>query len=216
MARLKTEPTVDEIIATLNHSNLPTLVIEGNDDVIIFRRLEEQAPNLTLSVLPVGGRASVLALYDRKGEIRSGQSLAFVADLDLWVFSGKPKEYHSTDLIFTEGYSIENDAFRDVDCEKLLVHSEKHAFREEVKIFAEWYALAVSRCSNESTVLDIHEPHLELSKGARTPYSTATSGTVSERPLRQDRIRLRKANQRKITIRAVPETNARNESGPSQ
>ena len=107
-------------------------------------------------MLPVGGRQNLLALYERQAEIRSGQKLAFVADLDLWVFSNVPTEYVSSNLIFTNGYSIENDAFRDVDCERLLVPVEKQAFLDEMKIFAEWYALAVSRCSGGGVLLDIH------------------------------------------------------------
>src|SRR3954454_18034262 len=157
MARHKTgaEPTVDELIATLNHSNLPTLIIEGKDDLIIFRRLEERCKNLTLSVLPVGGRKQVLALFERLPEIRLAQAIAFVADLDLWVFSGVPIQYLSDKLFFTDGYSIENDAFRDVDCERLLMPREKEIFLDEMKSFAEWYALAVSR-SVVGELFDIH------------------------------------------------------------
>lgn len=139
------ELTIDEWIATLNHSSLPTLVIEGKEDAIIFRRLEEQSENLELSVLPVGGRNMVLALFDRLADINSEQAIAFVADRDLYVFSNIPPEYDSASLIFTDGYSIENDAFRDIDCEKILDAAEKQTFLDELKEFSRWYALAVSR-----------------------------------------------------------------------
>ncbi|UPJ25887.1 DUF4435 domain-containing protein [Bradyrhizobium sp. CW1] len=155
----KAEPTIDEVIATLNHSSLPTLVIEGTDDIIIFRRLEEQSENLTLSVLPVGGRKTVLALFDRLAEIKSEQAIAFVADRDLYVFTAIPAEYTADNLIFTEGYSIENDAFRDIDCERLLDATERQTFIDEMKRFSHWYALAVSRAgaklkTHPSRILD--------------------------------------------------------------
>src|SRR3954451_22189130 len=96
------ELTIDEWIATLNHSSLPTLVIEGKDDAIIFRKLEEQAENLQLSVLPVGGRNMVLALFDRLADIKSEQAVVFVADRDLYVFSNVPAKYASDSMIFTD------------------------------------------------------------------------------------------------------------------
>src|SRR5262245_47043329 len=43
------------------------------------------------------------------------------------------------------GYSIENDAYRDVDCERLLSAAEKQSLYDEVRVFCYWYALAVSR-----------------------------------------------------------------------
>jgi hypothetical protein len=133
------------LVATLNHSTLPTLVVEGDDDVIVFRRLENSAPNLALSVLPVGGRDQVFAIYGRRTEIRGKQKLAFVADLDLWVFSNVPQQYVSNDLLFTDGYSIENDAFRDGLCHELLLRAERADFERDLEIFSEWFALAVSR-----------------------------------------------------------------------
>jgi hypothetical protein len=164
----RVEPTIEELIATLSHSSLPTLIIEGKDDLIIFRRLEEQADNLSLSVLPVGGRTQVLTLFERLSEVRSGQPIAFIADLDLWVFSGVPTEYRSDKLLFTDGYSIENDAFRDIDCERLLFAREKQAFYDEMKIFAEWYALAVSRSSHIGRMVDVHPNRILNFESERT------------------------------------------------
>jgi hypothetical protein len=148
--------TTDEFLATLNHSILPTIVVEGDEDVIIFRRLESAFPNLTLSVLPVGGRSQVFAIYNRRGEIRGSQKLVFVADLDLWVFSNVPPEYVSDNLLFTDGYSIENDVFRDCCCEALLKGEERARFAQDVEVFSEWFALAVSR----GLEVAVHPNHL--------------------------------------------------------
>ena len=169
----KAELTVDELIATLNHTHLPTLVIEGKDDIIIFRRLEEQSANLTLSVLPVGGRDKVLAVFKRLAEITSGQAIAFVADKDMYVYSTVPAKYAAGNLIFTDGYSIENDAFRDIDCEKLLTAGEKQEFAAEMRIFAHWYALSVSRSGAE---IDAHPNRLLNDANERARMTTLNPG----------------------------------------
>lgn len=174
VAKQKTEPTIEELISTLNHSSLPTLVIEGKDDLIIFRRLEEQSENLSLSVLPVGGRNNVLALFDRLSEIRSNAQIAFVADLDLWVFSQIPPQYQSDKLIFTNGYSIENDAFRDANCISLLLDQEKQTFLQEVNIFVEWFALTVSRSPNFRE-LDVHPNRILDDDNERTRLMTTNA-----------------------------------------
>jgi hypothetical protein len=134
--------TVDELIATLNHSSLPTLVVEGGDDLIVFRRLEDRSQNLKLSVLPVKGRSRVLSLFDRKSEIRNPKVM-FAADRDLWVISTLPTRYQSSDLLLTKGYSIENDAYEDAEAQSLLTNSELNKFQTELEMFVRWYALAI-------------------------------------------------------------------------
>lgn len=137
--------TVDELIATLNHSALPTLVVEGGDDLIVFRRLEDRSQNLKLSVLPGKGRDRVLALFDRKTEIKNPKVI-FAVDRDLWVMmSTLPAQYLSSELLVTKGYSIENDAYEDSQAERLLTNDELAKFRAELQIFVRWYALALSR-----------------------------------------------------------------------
>jgi hypothetical protein len=136
--------TVDEIVATLKHSDMPTLVVEGDDDVIVFRRLEEGTENLRLSVLQVGGRKALLQIFARIDEI-GNKKLFFIADLDLWVLSGVPAEYLSNKLTFTEGYALENDAFHDTEYDKLLYPEERAIYETELSCFLRWYSLAVSR-----------------------------------------------------------------------
>ena len=66
---------------------------------------------------PVGGRETLLAVYKRRNEF-AHLPVAFVADRDLWLFSGIPPDY--PDIIWTEGYSIENDLYADANLENLL------------------------------------------------------------------------------------------------
>lgn len=168
--------TTDEILATLNHSSLPTLVVEGDEDVIIFRRLENSTPDLSLSVLPVGGRSQVFALFERRGEIRGKQEIAFVADQDLWVLSNVPQEYISDKLIFTDGYSIENDAFRDGNYRDLLYGAERTRFAADLENFSRWFALAAARNIKDGDPIDIHANHILDNEGQRETMMVLKEG----------------------------------------
>lgn len=99
---------VDEIIATINHSSLPTLLVEGKDDFEIYRWIEEKITDLDIEVLPCQGRKNLLKIYDRRNEIEN-KHILFLADKDMWLFDGVPPQY--SDIIFTDGYSIENDIY---------------------------------------------------------------------------------------------------------
>ncbi|WP_175692724.1 hypothetical protein [Burkholderia ambifaria] len=145
----KPVPTVDELISTIKHSSLPTVVLEGDDDVIALRCMEEEYYDIGLSVLPAGGRNNVLKIFDRRSEFAT-QAVAFVADKDTWVMSSIPDQYVDDDLIFTSGYSIENDVYVDGDVERLMSLPERQRFKAELEVFARWYALAVNRCLNNT------------------------------------------------------------------
>ena len=109
--------TVEELVATLRNSDLPTVIVEGQDDMRIYRWVEERLGSRTANVLPTGGRPNLLSVYERRREFLD-LPVAFVADQDMWLFSGIPTEYGG--VIWTEGYSIENDLYADADLEKLL------------------------------------------------------------------------------------------------
>lgn len=153
--------TVDEMVATLKRSFLPTVIIEGKDDVIIFRRLEEVDVHLGLSIFPVGGRKNVLEIFDRKEEFLNSGKIAFIADRDMWVIETIPEKYISNDLLFTHGYSIENDVYVDGSLENLLFGDEKKLFFSELSKFVHWYALALSRLlKGEDSEISLHPNHL--------------------------------------------------------
>jgi len=149
--------TVDELFATLSHSFLPTVVVEGNDDLIVFRRLEQEFASVDLSVFPVGGRENVLGLFDKKAMLPNEHNFAFIADLDSWIVTGVPTKYQSDRLLFTTGYSIENDIIVDGALEDYFSKEERHKFSQELSVFTDWYALAFSRFLNDSTQsFDLH------------------------------------------------------------
>lgn len=150
-------PTIDEVISTINHSSLPVVFIEGKDDAIVFRNLERQFSDLYLSIFPLGGRDRVLQLYARRDEITGIGRFCFIADRDTWVYSGVPDEYIDPLLIFTSGYSIENDIYIDGELENLLSSAELSKFSDELKRFLRWYALALSRhLANNDLGIDDH------------------------------------------------------------
>lgn len=104
----KSLPTVDEIINTLKRSYIPTILIEGTDDVFVYRWLKSKLDASLVSLQACGGRNNLFSIFDRKAEF-SGKNVIFVADKDFYKFDGVPAERSS--IIYTSGYCIENDIF---------------------------------------------------------------------------------------------------------
>jgi hypothetical protein len=137
--------STDEIIATIARSEFPSLVTEGEDDVIVLRRLEEEFADIGLTLIPAGGRNAVIQVFERRHTLPPDKVL-FIADRDLWVISGVPANFVSAQLVLTDGYSIENDMFRDGELLDLLGTADRAAFMIEVKVVCRWFALMASRC----------------------------------------------------------------------
>jgi len=157
----KAQPTVDEIIALLKKTDLPTVVCEGSDDLIVYRRFEEHLSHIGVSILPAGGRENVLEVFERRGEIPTSVRLAFIADRDTWVNTEIPTAYVAPALCLTSGYSIENDVIADGNLEGLLVGSEVTSYKAELEEFLDWYALALSRhLANPSDSISNHPDHV--------------------------------------------------------
>lgn len=141
----KRKLSADEVISALNHSSLPTLVSEGDTDAVVLRRLESQLGSGRVSVMPVGGRSCVLKVFRRRSELKPHIKVGFIADKDTWVYHSIPAEYIASEILFTDGYSIENDLYRDGDLERLLTDVEAKRFSEELEKFVAWYALQLNR-----------------------------------------------------------------------
>jgi len=157
----KVELTVDEAIALLSKTSLPTLIVEGRDDVIVYRNLEQQLADLGVSVFPVGGRLKVLEVFRRRAEIKSQVKLAFIADQDTWVVTGVPSQFLDPMMIYTAGYSVENDVYVDGELWKLLSGSEDQKFRSELLAFNQWYALALTRhLADPGNPIALHPDHV--------------------------------------------------------
>jgi hypothetical protein len=129
----------EELINTLNHSSLATVLVEGSTDVSVYRYLEREFENagIKVDVLPCGGRGNLLKVFDRRGEI-TRNVVVFLADRDSWVFTGVPPQY--ADIVFTAGYSIENDLIAGGDLETLLDTAERATYDLIIRGLCEWFA----------------------------------------------------------------------------
>ena len=183
----KSALTESELISTLQHSSLPTLLTEGRDDLILLRRFEDLFTDAGLSVLPAGGREIVLKTFARRGEISAEKTLLFLADVDTWIHSGLPREYLHPLLLFTDGYSIENDLYRDGELERLLLPKERLAFLDELDRFLSWYALALSRHLKDLSVqIGVHPNALFASDEHYTSSCNLIAGEVYPTELRDE------------------------------
>ncbi|MDE0143995.1 MAG: DUF4435 domain-containing protein [Caldilineaceae bacterium] len=133
-------PTVEELVAALRHSSLPTVLVEGPEDIRIYRWVEARLGSRTANVLPTGGRENLLSIYMKRHEF-ADLPVAFVADRDMWLFSGIPPNYD--EVIWTEGYSVENDLYAGAELENLLDAEEAQAQQQLLDAIAEWFAFEV-------------------------------------------------------------------------
>ncbi len=134
---MKPQLSVDEAVATICKSTLTTVITEGRDDYIVYRKIEERLQEFSLSFFPVGGRDAVLQVWQKVKA--QGKSIIAIVDKDQWLYAGVPNEYVSDDLIVTDGYSLENDIFRDGKIENLLTAAERTEFLSHIDQVCEWY-----------------------------------------------------------------------------
>lgn len=131
--------TVDELIGMLNHSSYPTILVEGIDDVRWYRCFEQEFYG-NAKVFQVGGRSVLFNLYERHHEIIS--NVVYLADRDMYVFGRTPEMYRN--IIFTKGYSIENDLLKgSVVVQTLLGSKDKARLNRLLPPLAKWFAFCV-------------------------------------------------------------------------
>lgn len=146
--------TVDRLVGVLRSSHKPNIVVEGNDDVIIYRELTKRIGILEVILRPSGGRDNLLKVYERRSEF-GHIPVAFIADQDMWLFSGIEPGYD--DVIWTSGYSIENDLYSDADLEHLLDENDTAKHQQILDSISTWFAFAVEEyLAGNSPELDLH------------------------------------------------------------
>ena len=109
----------------------------------IYRWVEERIGSQKANVQPTGGRENLLSIYAKRHEF-ADLPVAFVADRDMWLFSEIPSDYR--ELIWTEGYSIENDLYAGADLETLLEAEEAQEHQQVLDTIVEWFAFEVEEC----------------------------------------------------------------------
>jgi len=149
MAKKESPLTPEILIATLKRSNLKTVLIEGKDDLLIYKKIESELEDLDINILPCNGRTALLEVFKNKSDIDS--ELLFICDADLWVFDNKAPI--SDDLIVTEGYSIENELYQDGSTilNKLLSANEIISKNLMLSNICEWFAYEVEKYLNCQT-----------------------------------------------------------------
>lgn len=138
----KSLPTVNELVNTLKKSFIPTILIEGNDDVYVYRYLKSRLNTSLVSLQVCGGRPSLMSIYERRNEF-VGKNIIFVADRDSYRFEEIPEA--QSGIIFTSGYCIENDIFAGSNILTLL--DEEDACEHNVlrEIIGKWFSFEVDR-----------------------------------------------------------------------
>ena len=150
--------TPEEIVQILCRSQLPTVLVEGRDDMSVYRWLESCGAIGNVDVMQCGGRTALMTVYQRRNEF-SHIPCAFLADRDLWLFSRVPEEYR--EIVLTRGYSIENDLLDGSCVHSLLDPPERTEFNSLANCLAEWFAFEVEQFRRlEDYQLDLHPNYL--------------------------------------------------------
>jgi len=186
---LSNDITVNEALATLQRSSLPTIVIEGRDDLLVYRKFEARFSACGLSVFPAGGRNKLLEIFARRNEVPGQLKLLFIADQDVWVNTGIPPEFVESSLLFTSGFSIENDIFMDGQLARLMDLEDRRRFDRDMAEFVEWYTLALRRhllddqngiSNHPNQVLDPHSRPTLLALDEGEAYPTELRDAILE------------------------------------
>lgn len=168
----------EELVQALRRSHLPTIVVEGRDDMLVYRWLENQ-PTSNIDILPCGGRSILLQVFLRRTEF-AHLPCAFVADKDMWLFASIPQDYQ--DIIFTEGYSIENDLLDGSSIPQLLSESEKGEFCELCELLSLWFAFEVEQeMQGLDSNVSLH-PNQLVPRGSKAIDHTALSPRTFKEP----------------------------------
>lgn len=148
--------TVGEIVSLLQKTALPTILVEGVDDMRRYRWLED-ALSGDVSVMQTGGRDALFEIYKHRHSFHI--PVVFVADRDMLYFSGIPEEYN--EIVFTSGYSIENDILYDSAVERLFSSEEADVLHLIESELSKWYAFEVGKyLANEEYVVNYHVARL--------------------------------------------------------
>ncbi|SIR42760.1 DUF4435 domain-containing protein [Maribacter ulvicola] len=150
--------SVDEIVETLKRSSLTTVLVEGKDDVMVYRWIEDEIGIVNASFFPCGGRDKLLQVFERRDEFPDIRTI-FVADKDAFVYVNPPDDY--AEILWTNGYSIENDLYYGRQIESLLSNDEQTVFLKSLNSFVEYYAFEVQNYINgEEHCFRNHPQHI--------------------------------------------------------
>ncbi|ODW50024.1 hypothetical protein BBL88_17925 [Vibrio parahaemolyticus] len=137
--------TKDEIVASLKRTNVPTILVEGKDDIHVYRNLINAIDEPLLSIIACGDRDVLFKVFREIKELNlSEKKIVFIADKDNYLYMGVPDEYE--DIIFTNGYCMENDLYDRSDIkEKLMSEGEVDEYRHLIDLISIWYSFEIEQ-----------------------------------------------------------------------
>ncbi len=146
----------NEMVSHLKRTLLPTILVEGNDELSIYNRYLQDKINIEdINILTCDGRAKLLNVFKRRTEFKNTK-VVFVADQDMWFFTGIPEEYDNK-VVFTDGYSLENDLYIESFFNRLLDANEARDFDHLIKELSVWFAFEVNRYKeSDQAWCDVH------------------------------------------------------------
>jgi hypothetical protein len=136
--------SVREIVDLLKRTSLITVLVEGKDDAVVYRHLNDKIniDDIDISILECGGRVKLFKIFKRRQEFRNAKVI-FLADKDMWVFGNVPEEYKN--IVFTDGYSIENDLYIESYFNNLLNEEKIKDLHNLIKCLSVWFAFEVNQ-----------------------------------------------------------------------
>lgn len=152
MSKNKQEDKVDvgALIANIKDGDLFNIIIEGNDDKLVYDEFEDiyELTEPLVSVLEVGGRNNVLKIFKALKDTPHINKAIFIVDQDQWVLTGVDPQYDHPHVIRTTGYSFENDIFIDGNLEDELLRRCNVEHTASLPTLLQWYTLEVDRIRN--------------------------------------------------------------------
>lgn len=173
----ETQDIIDGYVAQIEDSSLLTIVIEGVDDLAVYTEFEEiyGLNEPLVSVLPVGGRNTVLGIFKKLKNSEHLNKTIFIVDKDQWVIKGIDQEYIHDRVICTHGYSFENDIFIDGNLENDLKSKNPDIYNIELPTLLKWYALEVNRIENNRETYNL-KAHIDNIFNQHESFTTPLDG----------------------------------------
>lgn len=140
------DSTLENLVTALRLSNKPNIIVEGKDDEIIYRTLVERLGRFDVGFFSASSKNTLLHLYDELSEYQNAGDfrhtpVAFIADRDMWLFSGIPESY--ADITWTQGYSVENDLYVSAELENFLEAHQHETHQQVLNAVCRWFAFEV-------------------------------------------------------------------------
>lgn len=164
------EMTPDEALAYLQHTSLPTILVEGIGDSGLLRRIERDLSDNGVDLMSLGGKLPLHNVYLRRGEV-ANKVVVFLRDRDEYVVEVLPTEF--SDYVLTGGYSIENDALSK-DVIGNLCGDSVGGLSALISLVATWFRCALQMYVENGRAHDIsRDVSWIVSDGAHSPEANA-------------------------------------------